>query len=171
MTTATPRPPLSGTRAAIQQGRRTRAPNLVANRWLAVLTILLVVVAIGLGVFAFLTWHDANDIRDATKPLEARTAQLHADVGTADTAIDRLTELFAAVKAQSDATATAVDTANKAAQQYNTAQTGIADAFGANVASVGTALTQSTTAVRTAAENARGVLGDLARATGDPTNG
>ena len=176
MTTATPRPPVSGTRAEIRQPRRrpdaSRPSRRVrANRWVAVLTVVFVLVAVGLGALAFLTWQDANDVRNATRPLEARSAQLHVDLSTADAAIDRLTALFGAIRAQDDATATAVDTANQAAQRFNTAQAKMADAFSGDVAGVGTALTQSTAAVRTAVDGATNVLVGLDRLAEDPANG
>jgi hypothetical protein len=142
-----------------------------ANRWLAALTVVFVLIAVGCGALAYITWQDANDVRAATKPLEARTAQLHADQSAADVAIDRLTAVFGAIRAQSEATATAVGTANQAAQRFNNAQAGIADALGGDVANVGASLTQSTAAVRTAVDRARDVLHDFANVTEDPAHG
>jgi prefoldin subunit 5 len=89
---------------------------------LAAAAAVLVVVAIGLGVVAYLTYQDARDTRAATRPLATRVAQLDADVTAADSAIDRLTALFAAVRAQADATKAAVDATNQAASNYNQAE-------------------------------------------------
>jgi hypothetical protein len=139
---------------------------------LAIVAVLLVVVAVALGTGTFLVWRDATETRDATKPLEARVAQLQTDLTSANTVIDRYTELFAAITAQTDATAKAVDAANQAAQQYNTAQAdSVAGAFGARIGDTATALAQSTTAVQTAVDRATEVLADLARATTDGTHG
>ena len=175
MTTATPSPP-PGTRAEVQQRRgpstRPRSRRRAdANRWLAALTVVFVLIAVGCGALASFTWQDANDVRDATKPLEARIAQLRADRSTADVAIDRLTEVFAAIRAQNEATATAVNTANQAAQRYNNAQAGIAEALGGEVTNVGTSLTQSTAAVRTAVVRARDALFGLTNLPEDPAHG
>ena len=122
---------------------------------LAVAATVLVLVAVGLLVVAFITYRDAQDSRDATRPLEARAAALQVDLAGANRAVDRLTELFAAIRTQADATKTAVDTTNQAAVRYNQAERRIADALGAEASDAVAALAQATTAVRAAADEAK----------------
>jgi selenocysteine lyase/cysteine desulfurase len=122
---------------------------------LAVAATVLVLVAVGLLVVAFITYRDAQDSRDATRPLEARAAALRVDLAGANRAVDRLTELFAAIRTQADATKTAVDTTNQAAVRYNQAERRIADALGAEASDAVAALAQATTAVRAAADEAK----------------
>jgi hypothetical protein len=167
MTTAAPSPLHPTARGELrQQRRRRRVDSSRTNRVLALVAVALVVVAVTLGVFAFLAWRDSVDTRDATKPLETRAAQLEVDLTTANTAIDRYTALFAAITAQADATTKAVDAANQAAQQYNVTQTGVAAAFGPDVTNTGGALSQTTAAVQTAVDGASTVLAELQTAGG-----
>ena len=136
--------------------RRSRA-----NPVLAVVAVVLVLVAAGLGVFAVLTYQDAQDTRDASRPLEARAAKLRADVSTSDVAIDDLAALFFAIQEQSTATANAVTATNKAAAQYNSAEAGIADALGAEATAALDALAKATTTVKLAADDARAAVAKL----------
>jgi hypothetical protein len=129
-----------------------------ANTILAVLTVLFVVAAGALGALALTTYSSARDTRAATRPLAARVASLDRELSESDVAIDRLTALFLLIRAQSDDTKAAVDATNAAAAHYNHAETGIADALGADAANALAALTQATTAVRTAADDARTAL-------------
>lgn len=129
--------------------------------WLAIVTVVLVLVAAGLGVFAYLTWSDAQDTLDANRPLAARVTRLRADLSSSDVAIDDLSALFIAIKAQDDATAAAVAATNKAAAQYNSAEAGIAAALGAEATDAVAALQQATAAVKTAADEAKQALASL----------
>jgi hypothetical protein len=128
------------------------------------LTLLLVLGAAATGVAAYLTWDDARSTRDATAPLQVRARALRSDLATADLAVVKLTALFAAVRAQGDATAAAVTLANQAAQHYNNAESGLAAALGADVAATGTSLAETTAAVRSAIADLQGVLTQLAGA-------
>ncbi len=143
-------------REAPSDGRRSRA-----NPVLAVVAVVLVLVAAGLGVLAFLTYQDGQDTRDASRPLEARAAKLRADLSSSDTAIDDLAALFFAIQEQNTATETAVTATNKAAAQYNNAEDGIADALGAEATAALDALTQATTTVKLAADEARNAVAAL----------
>jgi hypothetical protein len=165
------------TRAELHSGRR-RAPEPRASRGrgnaanvvLAVFAVVLVLVAAGLGVLAFLTYQDAQDTRDGNQPLAARAEKLRSDLSSSDTVIDDLSALFIAIKAQNDATAAAVAATNQAATQYNNAQAGIADALGADAAAAVAALNQATATVKTAVEQATAALvglGTTDGATGD----
>jgi hypothetical protein len=127
-----------------------------------VLTIVLVVAAMALGTLAFTTWRQAQDTRSGTRPLESRELRLSTEVGAADVAIARFSTLFDALRAQGDATKAAVDAANSAAQRYNTAQSGIADALGSGSSTAASSLAQATTALHRAIANAQAALGDLA---------
>ena len=152
----TPRPRPSRREGAPSERRRSRA-----NPVLAVVAVVLVLVAAGLGVFAVLTYQDAQDTRDASRPLEARAAKLRADVSTSDVAIDDLAALFFAIQEQSTATANAVTATNKAAAQYNSAEAGIADALGAEATAALDALAKATTTVKLAADDARAAVAKL----------
>ena len=143
-------------RQAPSERRRSRA-----NPVLAVVAVVLVLVAAGFGVFAVLTYQDAQDTRDASRPLEARAAKLRADVSTSDVAIDDLAALFFAIQEQSTATANAVTATNKAAAQYNSAEAGIADALGAEATAALDALAKATTTVKLAADDARAAVAKL----------
>jgi hypothetical protein len=178
MTTA-PTPVRPVTRAEMQlrqrrRGRRRGAPPVGrrrANTVLGVIAVVLVATAAACGVVAFLTWQEANESRDATKPLEVRAAQLRADLTTSETTIARMTALFAALGAQGDATTKAVAAANHAAQQYNTAESGMADALGADVPATVETLTQTTTEVRAAADQVNAVLAELVGSATGAANG
>lgn len=152
----TTRPPPLRRQGAPSERRRSRA-----NPVLAVVAVVLVLVAAGLGVFAVLTYQDAQDTRDASRPLEARAAKLRADVSTSDVAIDDLAALFFAIQEQSTATANAVTATNKAAAQYNSAEAGIADALGAEATAALDALAKATTTVKLAADDARAAVAAL----------
>lgn len=152
----TTRPPPLRRQGAPSERRRSRA-----NPVLAVVAVVLVLVAAGLGVFAVLTYQDAQDTRDASRPLEARAAKLRADVSTSDVAIDDLAALFFAIQEQSTATANAVTATNKAAAQYNSAEAGIADALGAEATAALDALAKATTTVTLAADDARAAVAKL----------
>jgi hypothetical protein len=153
------------TRAELQARRRgapePRAPRGRANAVLAAFAVLLVLVAAGLGVLAFLTYQDAQDTRDANQPLAARADKLRSDLSSSDKAIDDLSALFIEIKAQNDATAAAVAATNKAAAQYNNAESGIADALGADAATAVAVLDQATASVKTAAARAIAALEGL----------
>lgn len=153
------------TRAELQASRRgtpePRRERSRANAVLAVVAVLLVLVAAGLGVLAFLTYQDSQDTHDANQPLAARAEKLRSDLSSSDQAIDDLSALFIAIKAQNDATAAAVASTNKAAAQYNNAEAGIADALGADAAAAVAALNQATAAVKTAVEQANAALAGL----------
>jgi len=144
-----------------RQGAPSERRRSRANPVLAVVAVVLVLVAAGLGVFAVLTYQDAQDTRDASRPLEARAAKLRADVSTSDVAIDDLAALFFAIQEQSTATANAVTATNKAAAQYNSAEAGIADALGAEATAALDALAKATTTVKLAADDARAAVAKL----------
>lgn len=129
--------------------------------WLAIVAVLLVFVAAGIGVVAFLTWQDTQDTLDANQPLAARVASLRADLDAANTAIDDLSALFIAIKAQNDATAAATAAVNAAAERYNNAEAGITDALGADAVNALAALSQATTAAKTAADQVQGAIDAL----------
>ena len=112
-------------------------------------------------MLAFLTYQDSQDTHDANQPLAARAEKLRSDLSSSDQAIDDLSALFIAIKAQNDATAAAVAATNKAAAQYNNAEAGIADALGADAAAAVAALNQATAAVKTAVEQANAALAGL----------
>ena len=163
----------AGAPARADGPRRPRAPSdgrpSRVNAVLAVVAVVLVLAAAGLGVFAFLTYGDAQATRDANRPLETRAARLRADLSASDVAIDDLSALFIAIRAQNDATAAAVAATNKAAAQYNNAQAGIAAALGAEATDALTALDQATAAVKTAADQAKAAIAALG--TGSTTGG
>lgn len=164
---------VSAVAARADAPRRSRAPSdgrgSRANAVLAVVAVVLALAAAGLGVFAFVAHQDAQDTRDASRPLETRAARLRADLSASDVAIDDLSALFIAIRTQNDATAAAVAATNKAAMQYNNAQAGIADALGAEATDALTALGQATAAVKTAAAQAEAAITGLGA--GDTTNG
>jgi hypothetical protein len=130
-------------------------------RWLWLATAVLAVVASTLAVVAYTTWRGAEDTRAATRPLAARAARLDGDVRDADTVIDRLTWLSAALRSQDDATRAAVEAANQAATQYNTAQAGIAAAVAATSGATAVALQQTTSDVRRTVDDATSALSQL----------
>ena len=150
-------------RADAPRRRRTRGERRRsrANLVLAVVAVVLVLVTAGLGVLALLTYQDAQDTRDASRPLEARAAKLRADVSTSDVAIDDLAALFFAIQEQTTATANAVTATNQAAAQYNSAEAGIADALGAEATAALDALAKATTTVKLAADEARAAVAAL----------
>jgi hypothetical protein len=153
------------TRAELQARRRDapepRRDRSRANVVLAVVAVLLALVAAGLGVLAFLTYQDAQDTRDANRPLAARAEKLRSDLSSSDQAIDDLSALFIEIKAQNDATAAAVAATNKAAAQYNNAEAGIADALGADAATAVAVLDQATATVKTGVERVNAALAGL----------
>jgi hypothetical protein len=144
----------AASRAASPRRRRT-------NLWLAIVAVVLVLVAAGLGVLAFRTYGDAQDTRDANRALQARVTRLRTELSSADTAIDDLSALFLAIQAQNEATANAVTSTNKAAAQYNSAESGIAQALGAEATDAVAALTQATAAVKTAADDVKAAIAAL----------
>jgi hypothetical protein len=158
------------TRAELQASRHgapePRAPRERANAVLAVVAVVLVLVSAGLGVLAFLTYQDAQDTRDANRPLAARAETLRSDLSSSDKLIDDLSALFIEIKAQNDATAAAVAATNQAATQYNNAEAGIAAALGADAAAAVAALDQATVAVKTAVDQAKAALGELGTTVG-----
>jgi hypothetical protein len=162
------------TRAQIQAQRRAvaaaaskvdrrpaRAPRRRTNSWLAIVAVVLVLVAAGLGVLAFLTYGDAQDTRDANRVLQTRVTTLRTELSSSDKVIDDLSALFIAIQAQNEATANAVTATNNAAAQYNSSESGIAQALGAQATDAVTALTQATAAVKTAAADAKAAIAAL----------
>ena len=140
---------------------------------LFVVTVILLVVALGSAVAAFVVRHDTDELQSQTVPVRRHVRELAATerhaVERARTlredaraTNDALTQLFAAIAAQVDASNHAVDVANQAVDRYNNAQSSnLSGAFqSAGDAAVGDLETR-TQAVRAAAEAAQRAVATL----------
>jgi hypothetical protein len=156
-------------RRARREGRRSNT--------LFVVTMVLVVIALGSAVAAFVVRHDTDTLESKTTAIGR---QVHGLVATERHAEDRtrtlheraratsaaLTQWFAAVAAQVDASNHAVDVANQAVDTYNARSTNLAGAFqNAGDAALGDLETRTQT-VRTAAQAVQQAVASLQGATG-----
>jgi uncharacterized protein YoxC len=135
--------------------------------------VILLVIAVGSTVAAFVVRHDTDALQSKTVPLrrqvrELATTERHA-VERARTlredaraTNDALTQLFAAIAAQVDASNHAVDVANQAVDTYNNARsTNLVGAFqSAGDAAVGDLETRTQT-VQTTAEAVQQAVANL----------
>ena len=144
------------TRRARREGRR--------NNTLYVIAVILLVIALGSAIAAFVVRHDTDALESKATRLsrqvhqlavierhaQERARTLHDDARAANVA---LTQLFAAIAAQVDASNHAVDVANQAVDNYNNARSpNVVGAFqSAGDAALGDLETRTQT-VRTAAE-------------------
>jgi hypothetical protein len=152
-------------RGARREGRRSNT--------LFVVTVILLVIAVGSAVGAFVVRHDTDalDSKAATvrrqvhevvateRHAEARTRTLRANARATN---DALSQLFAAFAAQVDASNHAVDVANQAVDTYNNAgSTNLVGAFrNAGDTALGDLETR-TQAVRTAAQAVQQAIASL----------
>jgi uncharacterized protein HemX len=113
-----------------------------ARNAVLVLTILLLVAAVGLGVFAWSVRSDTEDLEATTARRVTRTEQIEAQESTAERDLDVLRERAAAVDAalrallgalqdQLAASNAAVAAANDAAARYSGGEAPLPDAFNA----------------------------------------
>ena len=155
-----------------KRARRARREGRRSNT-LFVVTVILLVVAVGSAVAGFVVRHDTGELQSQTVPLRRQVRELAATERHADERArtlragaratnDALTQLFAAIAAQVDASNHAVDVANQAVDHYNNAQsTGLPGAFqGAGDAALGDLETRTHT-VRAAAEAAQRAVASL----------
>jgi len=144
---------------------------------LFVVTVVLLVVAVGTGVAALVVRRDTDDVQAQTSALRRRVRALDATERDAAARVrelrrrarvtnEALTQLFVAVTAQVDASNHAVDIANQAADTYNNAGAGnLAGAFqGAGDAAIAE-LDTRTQAARSAAQVAQHAIASLEETT------
>jgi hypothetical protein len=128
---------------------------------LLVAAIVLLVMAVGAGVAAFLVRLDTSDLQARAEPIHRQVRLLTANEVNAERRLhalrsrsagvaSRLAGLLAAYQAQVDASNHAVDVANQAVDQYNRAQAGIVAAFQAAGDATIADLEQKTAAVTAA---------------------
>lgn len=153
------------TRRARREGQRSNT--------LFVVTVIMLVIALGSAVAVFVVRRDTDALESKTTPLRREARELAATERDAQrrtqtlreaarTTNDALTQLFAAIAAQVDASNHAVDVANEAVDNYNNARsTNLVGAFqGAGDAALGDLETRTQT-VRTAAEAAQRAVATL----------
>jgi len=156
-------------------GKKASRPRREGSRsnTLFVVTVILLVMALGSAIAAFVVRHDTDALESQAQPLRRQVRELaaterHAQERTqtlrddARATNDALTQLFAAIAAQVDASNHAVDVANQAVDNYNNARsTTLVGAFQSSGDAALGDLETRTQAVRTAAEAVRQAVTSL----------